>query len=103
MSTYRNDDYLRLAKGKPCMHCGSIRGVVSCHYSGRYASYLGKGGGIKCHDFCVAFLCAKCHRKFDEYEDGNDDERAALFMVMVLKSLALVIETGEVKIEVLNV
>ena len=97
--TYRNRDYLALARGKPCVSCGAQDGtVVAAHYCGTGAGSLGKGMGQKAHDFCVAFLCAECHQMYDEYRTKNDTMRSRDFALMCLQSLALVLETGEVEI-----
>lgn len=101
---WRNNDYLRLARGKPCIHCGIADGtVVSCHYSGLYAGTLGKSGGRKATDIAVAHLCSDCHKMFDNYAAGNDDERAARFMRDILMTIDRLLETGEIKIEPTNV
>jgi hypothetical protein len=97
--TYRNKDYLALAKGKPCVHCGVSDGtIVSCHYSGMLAGTLGKGLGQKPHDFCVAHLCFNCHNDFDSFKTENDDKRAAMFMLQILKTMAILLETGEIEV-----
>lgn len=97
---YQNKPYLLLAKGKPCVICGSLDGVVACHYSGKYASQLGKGMGNKVHDFCVAHLCHKCHTEMDSYESGNDDERAVKFMIAIFKTLNVCLETEELEMTI---
>ena len=99
--TYRNKAYLALARGKPCICCGAQDGTtVAAHYSGVSSGLLGKGMGQKAHDFCVAWLCSKCHEDFDMYEATNDITRSWEFMLFVLESMALVLETGEVKLEI---
>ena len=78
--------YLAAAKGQSCVRpaCGKNNGTtISAHYSGKYSNLLGKGRGIKCHDIFVADLCVDCHSYFDQYESGNDDARAAEFMICV--------------------
>ena len=97
--TYRNPAYLALARGKPCVGCGAQDGtVVAAHYCGMGADQLGRGASQKPHDFCVAFLCSRCHARFDAYETANSYPRSRDFALYCLKSLALVLETGEVEI-----
>jgi len=65
---YRSKRMLAAANGGSCINCGlSDTTVVAAHYQGLRSHSLGKGTGIKPHDICVADLCAKCHRQFDQY------------------------------------
>lgn len=96
MTPYRNRDYLDLSYvedgQKPCIRCGK-RGCEPAHYSGLYSDQLGKGGGQKAFDV-AADLCRECHRYFDLYVDGNDDRRAAEFMLLILLTLRRNLEMG---------
>jgi len=94
-----NKKYLKLARGKPCVRCGSLHGVVACHYSGQFSHQLGKGMGIKADDLFVAFLCHQCHQYFDNYEIRNNCERSQEFLILILKTIKLLLETGEITIE----
>ena len=94
---HRSRKYLDLAEGQACVKCGINDGtVVSAHYSGLYGHRLGRGGSMKAHDFCSAHLCGKCHREFDSYAAGNDDARAAEFMLLILETLARNLRNGSV-------
>lgn len=89
---------LNAAKGRECVRCGRDDGtIVACHYSGLYAHQLGKGIGKKSHDHCVAFLCSECHSILDNYKTGNDAERAADFMLQILKTLAILFDERIIK------
>jgi hypothetical protein len=39
--------------------------TVAAHYSGKGAQGVGKGMSQKPSDMCIAFLCSKCHARFD--------------------------------------
>ena len=97
--SYKNKKYLRLARGKPCVKCGSLDGVVAAHYSGMGAHLLGKGTAKKTHDYCVAWLCHTCHTEMDNYTCHNDVTRSADFLMYVLLSMGVVLETEELKLE----
>lgn len=95
MKPHRSRKYLDLAEGQSCIRCGAHDGtVVSAHYCGRYQHRLGRGAGQKAHDFCSAHLCGRCHTEFDTYAAGNDDARAAEFMLLILETLARNIRRG---------
>lgn len=83
---YRNPKILAFAKDQPCVLCGATGTTVAAHYSGKYATSLGKGMGQKTDDHCVAYLCAMHHAEFDTYSTGNDDERAIRFMLAIFKT-----------------
>lgn len=78
-------DYHKEIRLMQCVACGDAHAEVA-HYSGKYSDQLGKGTGRKSWFHCCAALCRKCHLFFDNYEDGNDDSRAAMFMLMILKT-----------------
>lgn len=91
--------YTDAANGQPCIRCGKQDGtVVAAHYSGLYASRLGKGGAVKAHDHCVAHLCGECHQYFDAYRDGNTDGRAVEFLLLILETQARMIQQGAMKL-----
>lgn len=82
------DKRLLDVRGLPCQRCGVDDGtVVAAHYQGIGAGRLGKGRGIKPHDFCTAPLCRACHEIMDSYKHGNDYERATEFLLLILESL----------------
>ncbi len=68
------------AKGQSCINCGVNDGtVVSAHYSGMRGHWFGKGVATKVSDLCVADLCAKCHKAFDEYTMPTDSTPSSAF------------------------
>ncbi len=87
--------YTDAAKGQPCIKCGRQDGtVVAAHYSGLYASRLGKGGAVKAHDHCTAHLCGVCHSYMDSYAEGNTDGRAVEFLLLILETQTRCIQEG---------
>lgn len=73
------------ACGKSCVRCNAQDDtVVLCHYSGPWQHRFGKGRGIKGHDIAAAELCMRCHKYFDEYEEGSTVERSDEFLAMCL-------------------
>lgn len=101
MTPYRSRPYLDLSyvEGKTCVRCGRL-GCEPCHYSGLYSDQLGKGGAQKSFDAAVADLCRECHVYFDLYEGGNDDARAAEFLLLILKTLHRNLHQGHAEIAV---
>jgi len=96
---FRSRKLLNYAKEYPCIRCGCDNGtVVGAHYSGRYSQILGKGAGVKAHDL-VAFLCSSCHAHFDSYADGNDDYRAAEFLLLIVRQIAKLFIDGRLKVD----
>lgn len=90
---------LAAAEGKPCMKCGREDGtVVAAHYGGLWAHKLGKGKGVKCHDFCSVPLCMRCHAEFDSYSRGNDYERGFEFLILILETIAMHVREGRIKL-----
>lgn len=102
---YENRAYLDLAyvPGKTCVRCGSPGGepCEPCHYSGKYGDRVGRGGSRKAPDL-HAELCRACHNHFDQYEGGNDDARAAEFLLLILKTLARNLHDGHAYLSVLT-
>lgn len=96
---YRNPDYLKLAKGKPCALCGDADGtVVAAHFSGESAHLLGKGAGIKASDHAVAFLCHICHGQMDTHSGNYTKiQRSATFLMAILQTQQMLLETGELE------
>ena len=101
MTPWRSRPYLDLSyvEGKTCVRCGKP-GCEPCHYSGQYADRLGKGGAQKSFDAAVADLCRECHVYFDLYHAGNNDVRAAEFLMLVLLTLHRNLQAGHVEIVV---
>ena len=91
-TTWSCPELLAIARLAPCMRCGNGQGqgrVVGCHAQGFWATKYGKGWSKKPSDFVVAFLCDKCHRIMDAYENADDD------MVRALEWAALIFKTYE--------
>ena len=101
MTPWRSRPYLDLSyvEGKTCVRCGKL-GCEPCHYSGQYSDRLGKGGAQKSFDAAVADLCRECHVYFDLYHAGNDDVRAAEFLMLVLLTLHRNLQAGHIEIVV---
>jgi len=96
MKPYRNRKYLNEVAGlMECQLCGKMDGtIVPAHYSGKYSSSFGKGMGQKAADHCVAALCHICHTDMDDYVMGNDDARAARFMIAILRTQHALLRNG---------
>lgn len=99
MTPYRDRAYLDLAAGQPCISCGAPC-CVSAHYSGLMAHKVGKGGAQKSSDVVSAHLCAECHLTADSYAGGNDDARAADFLLNCWRTLLRNIDAGLVSLTV---
>lgn len=108
MTTHRSRQYLDLVyeDGVACACCGATATafvpIDPAHYSGLFAHRLGKGGAQKVADVVSCPLCRKCHTTFDEYRMGNDDTRAAAFLVYCWEWLLRNLNTGRVRLEVVN-
>lgn len=58
LKPYRNADYLKFIRSKPCWICGR-KHVQAAHVR---KPYWGSGTGIKSHDLCTLPMCHCCHR-----------------------------------------
>lgn len=76
------------AEGQPCIRCRSLGTTVGAHYNGLFQHRVGRGKGVKCHDFLIADLCRSCHDHFDSFKDGNTYERAAEFLILCAETMA---------------
>lgn len=103
MTPWRSRPYLDLSyvEGKTCLRCGRL-GCEPCHYSGQYSDRLGKGGAQKSMDAAVADLCRECHVYFDLYHSGNNDVRAAEFLLLALETLHRNLQMGHAEIMTLS-
>lgn len=81
MAAYRNEQLLRLARGKPCANCGAQDDTVVAAHSNMQEH--GRGHAHKSHDCFVAFLCVRCHSFYDAgkgkdptgiYSDSRQDK-----------------------------
>src|SRR5574343_2087544 len=60
--TYRNKKLLDSAEGQPCAICGAVGTTVAAHAN---SVALGKGTGMKCPDYYVAWVCQRHHDMID--------------------------------------
>ena len=58
LKPYRNADYLKFVRQKPCWICGNTKHVQTAHFR---KHYWGAGAGIKPHDYCTLPTCPPCH------------------------------------------
>lgn len=94
-NNWRNKKYRAGAKGQCCIRCGGQdETIVLAHYQGIGAIRLGKGRGIKPHDFAGADLCQECHNWFDSYEAENSDSRAMEFLLLCMLTIERRINDG---------
>lgn len=98
---HRDRAYLDLAyvPGTRCMCCGGMP-CEPCHYSGELAHKVGKSGAQKASDVVSAHLCRACHTAIDQYESGNDAERAADFLMLCWQTLLRNLDAGHVTLTV---
>ena len=95
MAYWRSKKLLASARDAPCMYCdasGDYAGVVAAHANG-----LGKGLGIKCPDYYVAFLCFECHTKVDQGMLSRED-RDEIWYTAYLKTISYLFENKIVKV-----
>jgi hypothetical protein len=86
--TFRSAQLRRLLGTLPCVRCGASDGTVcGAHYFGPRRHRLGGGIGHKATDAAMAALCAKCHRSFDSYQDGNTTERSEEFLYLIVLTM----------------
>ena len=74
---YRNRDLLDLAQHAPNCMCCLVRNdgtVVAAH-----ANHVGKGMGMKSHDFAWAAMCFKCHVWLDQGANLTRQDRRAMW------------------------
>lgn len=92
---YRNPRLLKASKGRPCSICGKENGTtVRAHYSGEGSHKLGKGMGIKGHDFASADLCADCHTLLDNHKL---DFELYVWFFAIMETLLRDFEEGVIK------
>jgi len=90
--------FVKAANGQSCVRCGKETGTtVGAHYQGVGSLRLGKGRGIKPHDFASADLCGECHSYFDGYESANDYERGWEFLMLCMETIARRFRDGVIK------
>ena len=97
---------LEAARDQSCVNCGAMDGtVVAAHYQGMRSQQFGKGTGLKPHDLCIADLCSKCHRLFDNYlvsDCENRDQRridhSEQFLFCIIQTLVRRARQGVLKL-----
>lgn len=100
MSNYRNKKLTQSAKHESCVSCGADNGTIVWAHSN--SQRHGKGMGIKAHDLFGAYLCYKCHAKYDSGDsrgmllDSQHDtyNKSAWFREMWEKSMIIACEKG---------
>lgn len=75
---------------KTCIKCGKPD-AYRCHYNGVRQHTYGKGRGIKCNDFLVAWFCHSCDQEFTEGSmqerwNGSKYERSEEFLHWIIMS-----------------
>jgi len=66
MKPYRNADYLKFIRSKPCGICG-VPPQNHAHHVRRYC--FGSGGSVKPHDYCTISRCHTWHHNPDFDDD----------------------------------
>lgn len=81
---FRSKKLTNASRGRPCAFCGCYNDtVIRAHFSAPGAVRLGKGMGIKPHDFAAADACGKCHGKLDgEWLNSPDIYEKWLFAIL---------------------
>ena len=95
---YRDPRLLALAKGAPCCapDCSRQDGtVVAAHAN--HQEY-GKGMGVKAHDWAIAFLCADCHREYDDDDKMTYAEKYEFFHRAAVRTFGWLLSTGRLKV-----
>lgn len=90
----RSRRLLDAAEGQACVICGSTQETIAAHYSGLYASSVGKGLSEKAWDHVSAQLCWRHHVEMDGYVHGNDDARAIRFMLAIFETQRRLFDRG---------
>ena len=105
-SPLRSKKLLDSARDESCINCGSWGegSIVAAHLTGMRAQSFGKGRGIKPHDWCIAYLCNRCHTAFDNYEAGEGShtqakiDQSEQMMFLVLRTIDRMFKKGIIKV-----
>ena len=95
---YRNKKLTASAKHESCVACGANDGTIVWAHSN--SQKHGKGMGIKAHDVFGAYLCHKCHARYDSNDKilplgtGINLVRDVWFSIVWNKSLLIACEKG---------
>jgi hypothetical protein len=81
---FRSRKLLDLAKGQPCVMCGTEDGTTVAAHSNLIEH--GKGTGIKAHDGMTAWLCMKCHYELDQGGNLTKAERRELTLTAICRT-----------------
>lgn len=95
---YRNKALTDSANGESCVACGAQDDTVVWAHSNRQEH--GKGTGIKSHDLLGLYLCAGCHRLYDEAKNGREyaEQFFRLFYPKTMVRVAEKLASGELKL-----
>ena len=94
--SFRSPKLLAAARDQPCVICGNTGTTVAAHAN---SVAMGKGTGIKAPDHRIAFLCALYHALVDgRIGRLTKEEKRELWMQGYLKTMAVVFETGIVRV-----
>lgn len=91
---YRNLDLLDLVQHAPhCMSCLAHNDgtLVAAH-----ANHVGKGMGMKSHDFAWAAMCFKCHARLDQGADMTREDRRAIWESAYWRTQEWLWSTGKI-------
>lgn len=95
---YRNKKILELANEiEHCTGCGRFKdGTIIAAHSNQISD--GKGMGIKCSDYRVAYLCSECHRELDQGKGMDKEHKRAFWEAAHRKTIGWLFESGHIKI-----
>jgi hypothetical protein len=82
--TFRSRKLLDLARDQPCVWCGSDDGTVVAAHSNLIEH--GKGKSIKAHDGMHAWLCMRCHSRYDQGSDMSKEERRDFILTAICRT-----------------
>lgn len=93
---FRSPALLQFAKCQPCQRCRSTGTTVAAHAN---SIAMGKGMGIKAHDYAVAYLCHPCHDLIDgRVGKLTKSERDQEWRDAHIRTVALWFTTGMVEV-----
>lgn len=82
---FRSRKLLDQAEDQACVMCGSQDGTVVAAHSNLIEH--GKGRGFKAHDGMTAWLCYRCHTKYDQ--GGMERSEARDFILTAICRTAM--------------
>jgi len=78
---YRNRKLLDLARDQACVSCGLQDGTIVAAHSNLMEH--GKGKGLKAHDGMMAWLCYRCHSKYDQGSEMSREEKRDFILTAI--------------------